>query len=221
METKKNKRQLQAAKTKKKIFNIAIEEIKSKGYENITVQDICTKCGISKGTFYVHYTSKEDIVRKSYRQSYYEYLHNELELYREAYPNATPVERLSNYIYKSINFTNVVGAELTKRAFIVNISSFISGPDNIVEQSTILPELAEIVEVGIALGLFDQSLTKWQIMGLVNSFISGSMLQWIYNNTSYDIMQMSVSHIPHLISGILEKNHVIASEISLENFFTD
>jgi TetR/AcrR family transcriptional regulator, fatty acid metabolism regulator protein len=215
MEIKKNKRQLQAEETKEKIFNIAIEEFKNKGYENVTIQDICTKCGISKGTFYVHYISKDDIVRKSYRQSYDEYLLKELELYNQEYPNATPVERLYTYLYKSINFTNVVGAELTKRAFIVNISSFISGPDNIVEQSTILPELANIVEEGIDLGIFDQSLTKWQLMGLINSFISGSMLQWIYHNTSYDIMQLCAVHIPHLISGILEKNHMSASEISL------
>lgn len=215
MEVKKNKRQLQAEGTKAKIFNIAIEEIKNKGYENTTVQDICTKCGISKGTFYVHYISKEDIVRKSYRQSYDEYLHKELELFNQEYPNATPVERLYNYLHKSINFTNVVGAELTKRAFIVNISSFISGSDNIVEQSTILLELADIVEEGIDLGIFDQSLTKWQIMGLINSYISGSMLQWIYYNTSYDITQMCDVHIPHLISGILEKNHLTASEIHL------
>ncbi|AYD39962.1 TetR/AcrR family transcriptional regulator [Clostridium fermenticellae] len=37
-----------------------------KGYNNVTVVDICTACDISKTTFYYHLKSKEDIILQFY-----------------------------------------------------------------------------------------------------------------------------------------------------------
>ena len=49
-----------------KIFKTAVSLITEKGYDNVSVNEICTTAGVAKGTFYVHYKSKEDIVRESY-----------------------------------------------------------------------------------------------------------------------------------------------------------
>ena len=48
--------------TKDKIFRIAIELFKEKGYNNVTVNDICHACEITKPTFYYHLKSKQDII---------------------------------------------------------------------------------------------------------------------------------------------------------------
>ena len=65
MELKKSRKD-RAADTKNKIFETAVTLIKSKGYNNVTVSEICQTAGLAKGSFYVHYNSKEDIVRESY-----------------------------------------------------------------------------------------------------------------------------------------------------------
>lgn len=57
-----NKRTLQAQKTKKKIYNTSVRLINERGYEGVTVDDICKECGISKGAFYHHFRSKLDII---------------------------------------------------------------------------------------------------------------------------------------------------------------
>ena len=62
MEQKKTRKD-RAADTKNKIFETAVTLIKSKGYNNVTVSEICQAAGLAKGSFYVHYDSKEDIVR--------------------------------------------------------------------------------------------------------------------------------------------------------------
>ena len=59
-------RKEKAILTKNKVFETAIKLIKEKGYDNVTVSQICEKAGVAKGTFYVHYKSKEDIVKESY-----------------------------------------------------------------------------------------------------------------------------------------------------------
>lgn len=52
--------------TKDKIFNTAIKLFKEKGYNNVTVNDICDACEISKPTFYYHLKSKQDIILHYY-----------------------------------------------------------------------------------------------------------------------------------------------------------
>ncbi len=59
-------RKEKAILTKNKVFETAIELIKEKGYNNVTISQICEKARVAKGTFYVHYKSKEDIIKESY-----------------------------------------------------------------------------------------------------------------------------------------------------------
>lgn len=62
MEEHINQRTLQAKRTKKKIFNTSVALINERGFEHVTVDDICKECGVSKGAFYHHFHSKLDII---------------------------------------------------------------------------------------------------------------------------------------------------------------
>lgn len=50
----------------KKLFKTAAKLIKEKGFDNISVSDICKEAQVAKGTFYVYYKAKEDIIKESY-----------------------------------------------------------------------------------------------------------------------------------------------------------
>ena len=47
-------------KTLTKIENDMIRLLEDKPYKDINVKDICRESGISRGTFYQHYTNKDD-----------------------------------------------------------------------------------------------------------------------------------------------------------------
>jgi AcrR family transcriptional regulator len=57
-----NKRQQQAEQTKQKLYKNAIKLFQEKGFSAVTVEEICKKSNVSKGAFYVHFSSKHDIV---------------------------------------------------------------------------------------------------------------------------------------------------------------
>ncbi len=57
-----NKRQTSAQKTKRKLITAGLELIKEKGFDAINVEDITKKAGVAKGTFYIYFKRKEDIV---------------------------------------------------------------------------------------------------------------------------------------------------------------
>ena len=48
--------------TKKIILQTSIELFRSKGFENVSVDIICEKSGISKGAFYHHFKAKGDLL---------------------------------------------------------------------------------------------------------------------------------------------------------------
>jgi len=59
---KQTNRQAQAQQTKDKVYQVAIELFETKGFENITVDEICKVANVSTGTFYNVFKSKYEIL---------------------------------------------------------------------------------------------------------------------------------------------------------------
>ena len=52
--------------TRQRIIDTAFEMIKEKSYEEVSVNDICEKCGITKPTFYKYIGAKENLLTNFY-----------------------------------------------------------------------------------------------------------------------------------------------------------
>lgn len=68
METAYISRREQAQLTKKKIFDTTVFLIKKKGYSKITIREICQNAQISIGTFYLYFSSKDEILLEIYNK---------------------------------------------------------------------------------------------------------------------------------------------------------
>ena len=55
---------MRIVKTKRKARKAMITLLKEKKYDDISVKDICETAGISRGTFYLHYKDKYDLVQQ-------------------------------------------------------------------------------------------------------------------------------------------------------------
>lgn len=55
---------LRVIKTKSLIKGAFIELVEEKGFDNVTVKDICSKALINRNTFYLHYFDKVDLLNK-------------------------------------------------------------------------------------------------------------------------------------------------------------
>ncbi len=55
---------LRVKKTKALIKGAFIELVEAKGFDNVTVKDICNKAMINRNTFYLHYLDKIDLLTK-------------------------------------------------------------------------------------------------------------------------------------------------------------
>ena len=54
---------------KRRIFNIAVEMLKKKGYEKLSIRAICSEAGISIGSFYHYFSSKQELLSFYYDEA--------------------------------------------------------------------------------------------------------------------------------------------------------
>lgn len=118
-----NKRQLSAQNTKRKLISTALELIKEKGFDAINVEDITKKAGVAKGTFYVYFKRKEDIVMEISRTPFGE-IADEL----EQMENAELFEKLRHYFQRFMEQVEFCGIQIC-REWIRNVID----PNNVPE----------------------------------------------------------------------------------------
>ena len=57
-----SKQQLKSKETKDKIFRAAKHILKKKGYDQLSIKNICEEAGVSNGSFYHHFKTKDDLL---------------------------------------------------------------------------------------------------------------------------------------------------------------
>ena len=60
--TELSKQQLKSKETKDKIFRAAKNILQKKGYDHLSIKNICEEAGVSNGSFYHHFKTKDDLL---------------------------------------------------------------------------------------------------------------------------------------------------------------
>jgi len=97
--------------TKQKIIKLAIRLFKDKGYDKITIQDICEASGISKHTFYYYFDSKDKIVLEFVKIPY----EIDSEIMQEILTNDSPLEKYFAILNPRIEYLEELGAEILRQ----------------------------------------------------------------------------------------------------------
>lgn len=108
---KSNKRTLQSQKTKEKLYQTALKLFTKYGYNTVTVEDITKIAGLSKGTFYTYFKSKDDILLGVFRQIDNAYV----EAFRDIPEDTSARDRILRMIDTMTNYcSQVVGLPFMK-----------------------------------------------------------------------------------------------------------
>lgn len=118
-----NKRQKSAVETKRKLISAGLELIKEKGFDAINVEDITKKAGVAKGTFYIYFKHKEDIVMEISRTPF-----GEIAVELEQMGNAELFRKLRHYFRRFMEQVEFCGIQIC-REWIRNVID----PNNVPE----------------------------------------------------------------------------------------
>lgn len=138
-----------AIRTKKMIRNALSALIQEKGYNNISITDITTRADINRGTFYLHYTDKYDLLEQV-----------ENEVIRELQDN---IDDANNIDKVSLDFVSTMDSADKPMPFMIKIFEYIK--ENSLFMMAILgpkgdPKFHIKVKELIEASLFERKLIK-------------------------------------------------------------
>jgi AcrR family transcriptional regulator len=188
---KLTKRQTQANKTKNKIHKVSMDLMEKKGYNNTTVEEISKKAGVSVGTFYLYYKSKEDILFETYKASdeYFE---------KEVAPQIMNKE--FNSIQQILLFFKFYG-KYTKERGLQNISQLLNTKNKLfISKGRYMQNLLqEIISTGQENNELRKEVSSENITEYLFIVVRGLIYDWCLHNADYDIEERMVTFLNPLV----------------------
>lgn len=103
--------------TKEQILNMAINLFKRDGFEQVTIEMICSECGVTKGSFYHHFKSKNDLLLDFYDNTPNYAFSRAGELLKLS----SPIEQLWRLLEYEIDKTVELGPDLLHHMLLIDI----------------------------------------------------------------------------------------------------
>jgi len=186
---KLNSRKVQAEATKNKIYQASIKLMEQKGYSNIKIEDICKKAGVSTGSFYNYYKSKNDILFEIYKRA---------DIYFEntVRPNVlgkNADENIVDYFIYYAKYNEFTGAETVKQLFAPGNKMYITKGRNM--QAV----LNDVIKSGQESGELIGNIKPEEITEYLFIAARGVCYDWCTNEGSYDLQDFMMKYMRTLI----------------------
>lgn len=187
-----NSRSIQAQKTKDKIFNTSIKLFKSKGFDYVTMQDIAKAAGVSVGSIYNYYESKNDILNQSYVEAdriFNEFMKNGID-------GKTAREKIKNYMIFYIDFVIGQPFDFIKILYTNNNTLFLK------EGRAMQTLLSPLIESGIKSGELSSGMSVDEINEYLYQAMRGLIFHWCLHNGNFDLHERADRYLDLMIKAL-------------------
>lgn len=193
---KKTSRTLQAEKTKNYILDVALQLMKNKSYDDISIQEICENSGVSTGAFYHHFASKAGIVVAAYTRTD--------EFFQEEVMKGIDFSNIKtailDYLRQQGLYAQNLGVDIIHnlyKAQMDNASSFFLSSERGLQKG-----LKLLVQNGLDNGELSSAKNTDQIAEELLIISRGILYNWAVCQGSYDISEKITSIITAYLSSI-------------------
>jgi TetR/AcrR family fatty acid metabolism transcriptional regulator len=194
-----NSRQQQAINTKNKLYNIALELIDTKGYDNIKIDDICKKAQVSVGSFYNYFKSKNDILIEIYKRGD-DYFRNEVANHIDN-PNAA--DQILEYFRYYAKYNVTSGIDMTKQLYTSHNKLFIA------KNRYMQVLLQNIIQIGQEKNQLVKDFTPEEITEYLFIAARGVVYNWCLHNGEYGLEETMVTYMKRIIETFVNKTNEV------------
>jgi len=194
MEAKLTKRQLQAKKTQDTIYKTAVRLMQSKGFDNITIEEICHKAGVSVGSFYNRFKSKYDVLSAIFQEADNYFLQIVSAQIRQFDSSAEKILHFFKY-YGDYNMKS--GVDFVKHLFNARNNMFFT------KGRPMQNVLQEIISQGQQAGEIRTDLTPEEISRYLFIAARGAVYDWCQHDGKYDLSAFLVRYMKLMLASIL------------------
>ena len=192
-----SKQQLKSKETKEKIFQAAKSILQRSGYESLSIKNICEEAGVSNGSFYHHFKTKDDL----------------LSYYIENQPTVDP-ELLDIPKDKEAAKEAIVGVYLNYVAYCKELGvDFVAGyytPRNQALNPTIRTErpypivtVQHYLEKAVAADAIKLNLGIPEVVTDIRMLVIGNAFEWALRNGEVDFEGNMKRSLSNYLNGVL------------------
>jgi len=168
---------------------------KAKGYDVVTIDEICQVSGITRSTFYYHFPTKDRL------------LFDIFELSRTISPEATHIlmtsencwEKLWACLEPTLDWVIDVGPEIMSQVIIMNIQNKVDSLA-VSEDPDIAKIYLAIIEKGQQTGQFENRSESKEIYNNLKNVTMGIELQWCISGGKFDHKDMVKIGVSSMLS---------------------
>ena len=192
-----SRQQQKSKETKERIFQAAKEILQKSGYENLSIKNICEVAGVSNGSFYHHFKSKDDL----------------LSYHVEEQPSIDP-ELLDIPSGKEAAKEAIVGVYLNYASYCDVLGvDFISGyyhtknealnPDIRTERPYPIVTVQKYLEKAVTANAIQLKLSIEEVVTDIRMLVIGNAFEWALRNGKVDMKENIRRSISHYLDGVL------------------
>lgn len=204
MNKKENRsRKERALETKRRLFVTADAMFLQDGFDNVSVDKIVEKAGLAKGTFYVHFASKDELL-VSLISGYVEKADLDYQAFIDTFSSDMPATDILMQLAQKIMdvIIDTIGLERMKilyRAQLTNIANFGTATSY---QRMLYKTLTDLLNRGMRRGEFLTTLPPKELANHLILAMRGLTYEWCIRYPDFDLKRQARVHFEMILKGI-------------------
>lgn len=175
METKKLSRSEQGAETKRRLTESALRLFAEKGYNNVSIADICGQVGVTVGVFYHYFKTKSDIVRLISQEG-----NEKTKAY--VFQTQDPISRIAEILHYFACITADVGKDAM--SVIITPANDLIYTNNAAAKTTLA-----LVQEGQHQGVIDPGTDAVDLVKMLFAVVWGVICLWCQERSDMDLVE--------------------------------
>lgn len=186
MRSKKvTKRQLQAIETRNNLFQTAKDLFMEFGYDAVSVDEIVEKAGTSKGAFYNHFKSKDQIILEQFIEID--------DFYQEQYQQIRKIKNAGQQILDLVKvqheyISQVMGVSFIKTVYYSQIIKNDPEKPFSDENRPLYTIVHDMIDHGQKTGEFRNDIESAELTRMITRCMRGTIYDWCVRNGEFDIV---------------------------------
>ena len=191
------KQKQKSQETKERIFQAAKNILQRSGYENLSIKNICEEAGVSNGSFYHHFKTKDDL----------------LSYYIVERPTINP-EQLDFPKNKEEAIAAIVEVYLNYSAYCKELGvDFVAGyytprnqalnPDIRTERSYPIVTVQQYLEKAVSANTIQLKLSIAEVVNDIRILVLGNAFEWALRNGEVDMGQNMKRTLSNYLDSVL------------------
>lgn len=198
-------RKERAALTKDKIYKSARELFAKQGFDTVNVDDIVKHAGVAKGSFYVHFESK-DLLIASLINDYVKMVDTDYNSYIKSLPaDMSTYDVILSLVGKIADtLSDEIGCENMKILYRIHLGSYLHTEALISYTRDLYTMFIDIINKGISKGEFHSDFKVDEVAKHFVIAYRGLVYEWCVRGNDFNLKEQALKHYKIMLAGIMK-----------------